>query len=260
MPVRRRLRSLAAEDGFTLPELLTGMVVAVVVLFAAFQTLDTVVRNTGQTQRRVEANQRGRAAMDDVIRRLRSQVCLTAQWSTIPAAKPEWQPPIIVAGAAPTTTAPTADGTQSVAFYTDLQRTAPLSSAAATAPEIHVLTFDGAAYKLRVDVYRPTINAAGKATYSTFTRRTLLSNVHRKNSTTPVFQFFAKDPTATPPQPTLAVQPWSSDGKSVAKMTVTFDVWPTDGKAAADVSSVLSDDVFVREVDPNDSAGVPNCT
>jgi hypothetical protein len=259
MPVRRRLRSLAAEDGFTLPELLTGMLVAVVVLFAAFQTLDTVIRNTGQTQRRVEANQRGRAAMDDVIRQLRSQVCLTAQWSTIPAAKPDWQPPIIVQGAAPTTTAPTADGTQSVAFYTDLQRTAPLSSAAATAPEIHVLTYDGAAFKLRVDVYRPSINAAGKATYPGFTRSTLLSNVHRKG-TTPVFQFFAKDPAATPRQPTLAVQPWSSDGKSVAKMTVTFDVWATDANAAADVSSVLTDDVFVREVDPNDSAGVPNCS
>jgi prepilin-type N-terminal cleavage/methylation domain-containing protein len=253
------MHSLAAEDGFTLPELLTGMIVAVIVLFAAFQTLDTVISSTGQTQRRVEANQRGRAAMDDVIRQLRSQVCLTTQFSAIPAASPDWQPPIIVQSSAPTTTAPTADGTQSVAFYTDLQRTAPLNSAAATAPEIHVLTFDGAAYKLTVDVYRPTINAAGKATYSAFTRSTLLANAHRKG-TTPVFQFFAKDPSATPPQPTLAVQPWSSDGKSVAKMTVTFDVWPTDAKAASDISSVLTDDVFVREVDPNDSTGVPNCT
>jgi hypothetical protein len=43
-------------------------------------------------------------------------------------------------------------------------------------------------------------------------------------------------------------------------MTVTFDVWPTDAKAASDISSVLTDDVFVREVDPNDSTGVPNCT
>jgi hypothetical protein len=36
-------------------------------------------------------------------------------------------------------------------------------------------------------------------------------------------------------------------------------VWPTDATSARNVAAALTTDVFVREVDPNDSSRVPNC-
>lgn len=70
----RRLRS--EESGFTLPELLTGMTVGMIVLMAAFLLLDTAVSRSGDIEDRQDATQRGRMAMEAVTRDLRSQVCL----------------------------------------------------------------------------------------------------------------------------------------------------------------------------------------
>ena len=71
--IRRRL---AAQDGFTLVELLMAMSIGTIVLMAAFYTLD----RAGQIQReaadRSDALQRGRIALELVTRELRSQVCL----------------------------------------------------------------------------------------------------------------------------------------------------------------------------------------
>jgi Tfp pilus assembly protein PilW len=255
--VTRTRRTLAAEDGYTLPELLTGMVIAMIVLFAAFQTLDRVISTTGTAQRRVEATQRGRQAMEDITRQLRSQVCLAAPWTRSPEA------PIVVKATGPTTAAPTAAGTQSVAFYTDLQKTAPLQSSTVAPPQLRVLRFDGAAFTLSVDTYTPTVTtAADGAKTATYpgppATRTLLTNVHRDGST-PVFRFYADDPAATPPQPTREVFPWTAGASTVAKLAVTFDAWPTEAASAQGVSSVLTDDVLVREVDSNDTTRIPNC-
>jgi type II secretory pathway component PulJ len=252
-------RVLAADGGFTLPELLIGMALAMVVLLGAFQTLDAVIGTTGEVQRRVEAEQRGRAVMDDVIRQLRSQVCLTPTWSP----SSNGLPPIVVQATGPSTTAPAADGSQSVAFFVDLQKTTALKSSTTQPPELHVIAFDGAASKLTLDVYKPSVDpTTKKATYPTRTStRTLLTNVHRAG-TTPVFRFYAFNAADTPPQPTLAVSPWSNAATvpaTVDKVSVAFDAWATDAKSADASSAVLSDDALVREVDPNDPAPAPNC-
>jgi len=255
-------RRLSAEEGFTLPELLTGMVIAMIVLLAAFQTLDRVILSTGTAQRRVEATQRGRLAMEDVTRQLRSQVCLTTEWTATA------QPPIVVRASGPTTTEPAADGTQAVAFYADLQKTAALQSSTTVPPELRVLRFDGAAFTLSVETYVPTVtsstNASGVVTKTavypaapTRTRR-LMTHVHR-DGTTPVFRFYTYDPAATPPQPTAPVSPWTAGAASVSRLNVTFEAWPTEAKSAQQVAAVLSDDVLVREVDSNDTTRIPNC-
>jgi type II secretory pathway component PulJ len=254
----RARRALAADGGFTLPELLIGMSLAMVVLLAAFQTLDTVIGTTGKVQRRIEAGQRARLAMDDVIRQLRSQVCLSAALAPNTVA----QPPIVVQASGPSTTAPAANGAQSVAFYDDLQKTAPLKSSSPSPPELHVITFDGATSTLTLDVYAPKVDAATKkVTYPTKKTRTLLTNVHR-SATTPVFRFYAFDASATPPQPTLAVYPWTDATTvpgTVAKVSVTFETWATDAKSATAGSATVTDDAFVREVDPNATTPAPDC-
>src|SRR4051794_32153386 len=149
MPVSR----FAADDGFSLPELLTAMAIGVVVLLATAMTLDHAISATATVQRRVDANQRGRAAMDDIVRQLRSPVCLTTEW----VADTDKSAPLRVAAAGPTTTAPTTDGTQSIAFYADLQQTAAYKSSTPAPPELRVIKFDGAAFKISEDIYTPTV-------------------------------------------------------------------------------------------------------
>src|SRR4051812_36170964 len=76
MPAARSRMCLRSEDGFTIVELLTAMVIGIVVLFAALTVLDTSISVTGRVTSRVDALQRGRTAMDLMIRDLRSQVCV----------------------------------------------------------------------------------------------------------------------------------------------------------------------------------------
>ena len=69
---------LRREDGHTLPELLTALMMATVILLATFALLDHVLNRTAETQARVEATQKGRQAMDTMTRAIRSSVCLSA--------------------------------------------------------------------------------------------------------------------------------------------------------------------------------------
>jgi prepilin-type N-terminal cleavage/methylation domain-containing protein len=253
---------LAQEDGFTLPELIVAMAIGVFVLMAGATTLDHAISASTTVQRRVDAAQRGRTAMEEVIRELRSQVCVTADWT----ADGKALPPIRVAASAPTTTAPTADGTQSVAFYVDLQRTDPLKSSSPKPPDLRVITYDGAARKLKEDIYTPSV-VAGKASYpASPTKKTvLLSDVERSADPTtkqklPVFRFYQYNASAVPPQPTLEVLPWAADADKVAKVTVAFSSRPTGASASPSLDTVLVDDAFVREVDPYDSSHAPKCT
>jgi len=71
--MRRRLRQLSSdESGFTLPELLTAIVIGMVVLMAAFMLLDRTVASTARVSDRQEAVQRGRLTMELITRQLRS--------------------------------------------------------------------------------------------------------------------------------------------------------------------------------------------
>ena len=73
---RRPRTDLRAEDGFTIVELLTAMVIGAIVLFATLTVLDTTISLTTRVNTRVDTLQRGRNAMDLMIRDLRSQNCV----------------------------------------------------------------------------------------------------------------------------------------------------------------------------------------
>ena len=79
---------LRREDGFTIPELLITISMSMIIALAGFGLLDTSIRRTGETQRRVEATQRGRQALDQMTRQLRSQVCLSATTPAMAVASP----------------------------------------------------------------------------------------------------------------------------------------------------------------------------
>lgn len=63
------------QDGFTLVELLTAMTIGTVVLLAAFSLVDMAMSAQAETENRIDATQRGRQAMEQVTRGLRSQLC-----------------------------------------------------------------------------------------------------------------------------------------------------------------------------------------
>ena len=72
-----RLRALRSdESGFTLVELVTAMAIGLVILMAAFLLLDRATAVSQEIANRNEALQRGRLAMEKIVRDLRSQVCL----------------------------------------------------------------------------------------------------------------------------------------------------------------------------------------
>src|SRR5436305_152105 len=59
------------------------MPIGIIVLLATFFTLDSSVVLTGKVTQRVDRTQRARVAMDDITRKLRSQVCPVAGTSAL---------------------------------------------------------------------------------------------------------------------------------------------------------------------------------
>ena len=229
------LARLRNEDGMTLPEMLIAISIALVVSFAAFTLIEVVMRRTAETQGRVEASQKGRAAMDTMTRQLRSQVCLATN-----------VPPMAAA----------ADN--SVSFYTDL--TDPAANAN---PELHTITYDPT---LRTIVERDFVASSGTppaVTYPTTpTRtRTLAENVVLQGST-PLFRFYAYNapsPGVTPRPDTLLTTPLSATNLGlVARIEISFRTLIP--RATSNRGSiVLQDQVYVRAADPNDPAPTPTC-
>jgi prepilin-type N-terminal cleavage/methylation domain-containing protein len=73
----RRLRNLGPDQsGFSLTELLMAISIGLVLLFAAFTLLDRASASSQEIIDRQDAVQRGRQAMELIVRQLRSQVCL----------------------------------------------------------------------------------------------------------------------------------------------------------------------------------------
>jgi Tfp pilus assembly protein PilW len=69
------LIGVGAEDGFSLIELLTAMIIGMLVIFGAFSLIDTSATVNSEVAGRTDATQRGRAGMDEITRTLRSAVC-----------------------------------------------------------------------------------------------------------------------------------------------------------------------------------------
>jgi prepilin-type N-terminal cleavage/methylation domain-containing protein len=220
----RRLRS---EGGFTLPELLTTMWIAGVIMLAAFALVDFVMKRTAEAEQRVEATQRGRTGMDMITRQMRSQVCLNVA------------PPIVQG---------TAD---SIQFYTDLG-----NSTASSLPERHTLTFNAAAGTMTEAVEKP--NATNPVTWKAPTTKIMLSGITRDTDAAgnpiPIFQYRGFDNTKTPVQIStnnLAVplQATGNAGK-VAVVKITFRS-VARRTPRSQVSFAIADDVYSRVINPN---------
>jgi prepilin-type N-terminal cleavage/methylation domain-containing protein len=217
------------EAGFTLVELLVAMVIGMVILLAAFKALDTFSVANATITARVDNTQRARQEMDGLIRALRSQVCIAAGGSSLRAAT----------------------STQ-VSFATDL-------SDGTVFPQLRTVTFDATARRITERRYGGTTFTQPLTFVGTASAGPTLNGVEQ-DGTTPVFRYFAYD-TATPPRPIvdLGTSLSAPDLERVARIVVTYRVGPPAGSVNRAAGATLTDEVFLRNVDPSDPVPLPLC-
>jgi prepilin-type N-terminal cleavage/methylation domain-containing protein len=239
--MRRRLRQLNSdESGFTLPELLTAIVIGMVVLMAAFMLLDRTVASTARVSDRQEAVQRGRLTMELITRQLRSQVCLADDT------------PIL------------AGDDNSVTFYANL-------SSNPNSAQKRALRYVASEKRIYEDVYNgtgtyPALTFPASPTTSKELLRPVAQADEKVGSTMtprPIFRYYRYVPATT----TGALQQLTSPltattAAQVVMINVAFAALPirkvertTDVKDATTFAS----DVYVRLADPTKPTEGPAC-
>jgi prepilin-type N-terminal cleavage/methylation domain-containing protein len=188
---------LAAEDGFTLVELLASMLVGAVVIFAVFGLLDAAVRLQAKSVDGVDATSRGRLAIDQVSQSLGSRICLGAQSSLVDARD------------------------ASVEFYASL---APESSAVRLIVQRRRLTVAGTTLREEIWTSSPPVappNLPPASTTAPSRTRELLSAMAPTGST-PVFRYYAYQGTPSRPTQLLSTPLSAIDLARVAVIDVGF--------------------------------------
>jgi prepilin-type N-terminal cleavage/methylation domain-containing protein len=245
-----RLRN---QDGFTLVEVLTAMVVGLVVLAAAFDLVSRSTMLATTTQDRVDASQRGRSAIEDIVTELRSGVCVTPD-----AGDP--QPPII------------RGESDRVEFYAN-------TGADSLAPQRRVLTYDPDKHTIVEQTFNgewtdPAQPGKVKVPFVTNpTSRTLLTNVYPRDSGAPIFRYYGYQVTQTgfgdPPVYEVIANASAADGSvpaaqlrvpiqarddlfDVIAVAVAFRVRPANVKSSTNDprDAVLTGTAFARTADP----------
>jgi prepilin-type N-terminal cleavage/methylation domain-containing protein len=240
---------MRSEDGYTLVELLVGLLVGTVVLMGAFTVLDGTVRLTGTVTQRVDSLQRGRAALDVMARDLRSQVCVGVLTDA-------------VTGTTDTDPSLRGGSDTSVDFYTDLGDGSKNTDGTDKKPPTRrTLSFESNSIVERI--YKPTGKTGAYVFPATPTEtRRLLTDV-AQDGNTPIFRFYAYDTGAAPPEPTtlLDASPAlsDSDALSTVRISITLKALRTGGGSDSSAATVLHDDVFRHAVDPNSSKLTPEC-
>jgi prepilin-type N-terminal cleavage/methylation domain-containing protein len=195
---------LADERGFTLVELLATVVVSTIVLFALFGLVDTATRRQSVANDRIDANDRGRVAMDTISTQLRSRVCISGAEDSLVAASDS-----------------------QIEFFASLGLTPQSGPGSQTLVlQRRRLTYRPATSDVLEESWVGTLPAPAlpPATSTTPTRtRTILTNVSL-DGTTPFFRYYAMT-AATPPLPELLLAPTplsATDLARVAQITVGF--------------------------------------
>ena len=225
---------LADERGFSLVELLVASVLSIIVLGGAFTVLQVATTQGERVAQRVDTVQRGRLAMEQITRQLRSQVCLGPGFPALTQAD-----------------------SSSVTFYADL-------GAGDFKPERRRLIFTGGAI---VEERYPWVSGTlpGKAVFASTpsSRRTLIDGV-AQNGATPIFRYFAFG-TTDPTNPSIdltkpLVAPLASgDLARTVQIDVSFVAQPLKGDPNDRVRTVLENSVLVRTSRSGGEEASPAC-
>lgn len=233
--MRSRLRQLHADQsGFTLPELISAMVVGLIVLMAAFMLLDHANSVSSQISDRQDAVQRGRFAMETITRTLRSQVCLGESTEPI-----------------------TAGNDNGVTFYANLTNNTDTA-------QRRMIFWDPTTKKITENIYD------GVGTYPDLTfpttpsrSRTLLESVAQMKEsgvTQPMFRFYTFKAGGAPGELELLPVPLGVDDVSrVVMVKVAYFAMPIKKIPKDADSTSLQSDIYVRLADPTRPTEGPRC-
>jgi type II secretory pathway pseudopilin PulG len=237
--VRALLNRLRSEQvGMTLVELTVGMAIGLVVTSASLAVLQRASTASNEVLDRQDAVQRGRLAMEQITRQLRSQVCLG-----------ESAEPISYGDDVKLTFyADLSDGSQNVA-----RRTLTFTPASGSTPG-----------KIKEDVF------AGSGIYPDLTfgvaptqTRVLLSGAKRVKSgaaDVPLFRYYAFQPGSPTGDLEQLVTPLTAtDASRTVMVRIAFVSMPERTVPRDLDSTTLQSDVFVRLADPTRPLEGPRC-
>ncbi|HEX7297694.1 MAG TPA: prepilin-type N-terminal cleavage/methylation domain-containing protein [Solirubrobacteraceae bacterium] len=222
------LTRLRSDEGFTLIELLAAITIGMIVLLAAFDLMDNSLAVSGQVSARTEASQRGRGAIDQMTRAVRSQVCVN--------------------GNAPVSSA---DDDQ-VTFTFDL-------SNGSTLPKRTQLSYDPSTRSIT----QSTWNGSGAEPTLTFpgppSVNTVLTDVDPEASK-PIFAYWALRPGSGGTQfDPLDAAAATADPTRIARIDIAFVAHASGQVEKPENASTIEDSVFVRSVDPNTTSSQVLC-
>jgi prepilin-type N-terminal cleavage/methylation domain-containing protein len=228
----RRLRS--DESGFTLIELLTSMTIGMILLMAALVLLEHSTALSKQIGDRQDAVQRGRQAMEIVVRDLRSQVCLGDETEPITVAADD-----------------------RVTFFADL-------SDGSTDVQQRTIRYDAAGKKLFEDIHVGTGVYPDLVFPATPTQsRLLLTGVEPvvdAGVTRPVLRYYAfRDGGVAGDLQQLVTPLISDDAIRTVMVKVAFVVQPDGVRPRSQDATMLESDVYVRLADPSTPSEGPRC-
>lgn len=244
---RAGLTRLARDErGFTLVELLAAITIGVIVILAAFATLDTAATTTHQTTQRMDGLQRGRLAMEDMTRQLRAQICLGEGYA-----------PMLVAE----------DG--NVEFYASLAPAPSTADPGITPPlsyQKRRLRYE-ATSPGRGRIVETVVNGSGSPPDVVFpadtagppdvTTRVLVDGI-APSAGVPLFRYYAYESASAPDMRLLATPVTAAERALTVKVAIAFDAFPHRGGDAR-VQTRLESHAFVRLADPTDPEHSPKC-
>jgi prepilin-type N-terminal cleavage/methylation domain-containing protein len=232
--MRRRLHKLRSdESGFTLIELLTAMSIGIVLLMAAFLLLDRATAVSQEIANRQDAVQRGRAAMEKIVRDLRSQVCLGDEKEPITQAD-----------------------NNRVTFYIDTSD---------GSKDVHQRTirYDPVTKNLYEDIYIGTGLYPDLVFGAPNETRLLASGVDPildNGVPRPILRYYAFNPGGTPGDLRQLSAPLSvNDAISTVLVKVGFTVLPDRKVPKNREATTVESDVYVRIADPSRPLEGPQC-
>jgi prepilin-type N-terminal cleavage/methylation domain-containing protein len=224
---------LRDQRGFSLTELLVSMTVGVGVLLAAFTLSSALLHAQTKVSDRSESIARGRAAMEQIVQQLRSQVCLGPGY------------PAITYG----------DGSR-VVFYADLANRTFV-------PEQRELVYASGALTERA---YPGTQTGGQPPF-TFARtpsrtRVVLDRMQLRREEgvdVPFFRYYTFDG-SDPIRPSrlLATPLSASDAARVVQVTISYAALPSRGGSGT-TAEPFTANVYVRTADPTDPDHSPLC-
>ncbi|MDA0173664.1 prepilin-type N-terminal cleavage/methylation domain-containing protein [Solirubrobacter taibaiensis] len=247
------MRRLRSQDGFTLPELLVTMVIAMILSLATFSLIEVVMKRSGDVGARVETTATGRTAMDQITRQLRSQVC--AKRATMGTARS-----IDAAGPA------------SLTVFADFTNE-NVSGGIMPAPDLRTISWANNIFTETVvkGTRKDTDNSvsySGTGTSRQFLTSVVAAEFLNNDKTKPIFFRYYKFPdagtvgaNAALPNEEIAAGAYRNltddELLSVARITISFDVLPKSGNVNG--ATMLQNEIYVRTADPNAQSPKPTC-